>query len=165
MLEGASLSHLVGDTTVSGAVLADGRQIDADIVIVGIGVTPRTTLAEGAGLTVDNGIATDQYGACSAPGIWAAGDCASFPYRDGRLRLESVGNAIEHAECVAANMTGDKTPYTPKPWFWSDQYDVKLQIAGLNTGYDSTIIRAGASPASQSIWYYSQTANLWYNLI
>lgn len=154
MLEGTRLSHLVGDGVVSGVVLADGRQIDADIVIVGIGVTPRTALAAQAGLTVENGISTDQYGACSKPAIWAAGDCASFPYKDGRLRLESVGNAIDHADCVAANMMGAQIPYQPKPWFWSDQYDVKLQIAGLNTGHDSTVTRSGASEASQSIWYY-----------
>jgi 3-phenylpropionate/trans-cinnamate dioxygenase ferredoxin reductase subunit len=83
--------------------------------------------------------------------VWAAGDCASFPYRGGRIRLESVPNAIEQAECVADNIMGAGKDYVAKPWFWSDQYDVKLQIAGLNAGYDRVIVRdAGA----KSFWYY-----------
>ncbi|AMY70801.1 FAD-dependent pyridine nucleotide-disulfide oxidoreductase [Frigidibacter mobilis] len=119
---------------------------------------PETTLAEAAGLTMLNGIAVDEYGRTSDPAIWAAGDCASFPLpgdaTGARLRLESVGNAIDMAECVAANMLGAAQPYIPKPWFWSDQYDVKLQIAGLNTGYDRVITRPGTG-AGISFWYYA----------
>nr|MCA8834917.1 pyridine nucleotide-disulfide oxidoreductase [Pseudomonadota bacterium] len=81
-----------------------------------------------------------------------AGDCASFPYKDGRLRLESVPHAIEHGEIVAQNIMGAGAGYTAKPWFWSDQFDVKLQIAGLNTGYDNVITRKGDSGVS--FWYY-----------
>ncbi len=92
-------------------------------------------------------------GETSAPGIWAAGDCACFPYLGGRLRLESVQNAIDQAEAVAANILGAARPYDPKPWFWSDQYDLKLQIAGLNAGYDRVVTRAAGG--AQSFWYYA----------
>jgi 3-phenylpropionate/trans-cinnamate dioxygenase ferredoxin reductase subunit len=131
--------------------LTDGRELPCDFVIAGVGVTPNVDLAEG--LVLDNGIATDAYGRTSDPAIWAAGDCASFPYQGGRIRLESVGNAIDQAEVVAANMLGANTPYNAQPWFWSDQYDCKLQIAGLNTGYD-TIVSRGPDGAAVSFWYY-----------
>ena len=110
-------------------------------------------LAEAAGIAVENGIACDAMGRTSAPHVWAAGDCASFPWQGGRLRLESVGNAIDQAEAVAANIMGANTPYTAQPWFWSDQYDCKLQIAGLNTGYDRIVTRGGDGGAA-SVWYY-----------
>jgi len=155
--EGTGLDRLLGDTHVTGALLADGSEIPADFVILGIGVLPETALAEAAGLTTLNGIAVDEFGRTSDPSIWAAGDCASFPAPGdpaSRLRLESVGNAIDMAETVAANMLGAAQPYIPKPWFWSDQYDVKLQIAGLNTGYDRVITRPGAGTAI-SFWYYA----------
>ncbi|MEO0917305.1 MAG: oxidoreductase C-terminal domain-containing protein, partial [Pseudomonadota bacterium] len=106
-----------------------------------------------AGLTIENGIAVDAFGQTSASGVWAAGDCTSFPYQGSRIRLESVQNAIDQAEVVAANMLGAKTMYDPVPWFWSDQYDLKLQIAGLNTGYDRIVVR-GAGP-SVSHWYFA----------
>ena len=95
----------------------------------------------------------DDQGRSSDPAIWAAGDCASFPYRGGRLRLESVGNAIDMGELVAANMLGAGKAYVPRPWFWSDQFDMKLQIAGLNTGYDRTVRRQAAD--GLSVWYYA----------
>ncbi|MDM7932621.1 FAD-dependent oxidoreductase [Tabrizicola sp.] len=153
VLEATGLDRLVGDSRVTGALLQDGRELPADFVIVGVGITPNTQLAEAAGLTIDNGIATDALGRTSDPAIWAAGDCASFPWRGGRLRLESVGNAIDQAEAVAANMLGAGQPYEAKPWFWSDQFDLKLQIAGLNTGYDRIITRPGEGEAV-SFWYY-----------
>ena len=150
--EGVGLARLVGEGRVSGAELSDGDTLDIDFVIVGIGIRPATDLAEAAGLAIDNGIAVDAFGRSSAPDIWAAGDCASFPYRGGRLRLESVQNAIDQAEAVAANMLGAETAYEPVPWFWSDQYDLKLQIAGLNTGYDRVVRRGEASSVSH--WYF-----------
>ncbi len=153
LLEGTGLSRLTGEGRVSGAVLADGTELAADLVIVGIGILPNTELAEAAGIALDNGIGTDAMGRTSAPHVWAAGDCASFPHGEGRIRLESVGNAIDQAEAVAANMLGADAPYQAKPWFWSDQYDVKLQIAGLNTGYDRTVTRPGEGGAL-SVWYY-----------
>ncbi len=153
ILEGAGLSRLTGEGRVTGALLADGSELAADLVVVGIGILPNTELAGDAGIAVDNGIRTDELGRTSAPHVWAAGDCASFPHGEGRIRLESVGNAIDQAEAVAANMLGANTPYRAKPWFWSDQYDVKLQIAGLNAGYDRIVTRAGEGGAL-SVWYY-----------
>lgn len=151
--EGIGLERLVGEDRVTGAVLSDGSMLDVDFVIVGVGIVPDTALAEAAGLEIDNGIAVDGLGRTSDPAIWAAGDCCSFPHRGGRLRLESVPNAIDQAECVARNMLGAKEAYVPKPWFWSDQYDVKLQIAGLNTGYDRVVTRKGDGQTT-SFWYY-----------
>jgi 3-phenylpropionate/trans-cinnamate dioxygenase ferredoxin reductase component len=150
--EATGLERLLGAPHVTAARLTDGSEIAADFVIVGVGITPETALAEGAGLTLNNGIETDEFGRCSAPNIWAAGDCAFFPWRGGRLRLESVQNAIDQAECVARNMLGAEQAYQPQPWFWSDQYDTKLQIAGLNTGYDQIVTRQGEG--SVSFWYY-----------
>jgi len=153
--EGTGLERLLGADHVTGAVLSDGVEMAVDAVIVGIGITPATELAESAGLAVENGIVVDALGRTSDPAIWAAGDCASFPYKGGRLRLESVQNAIDQAEAVAANMLGANEPYVPQPWFWSDQYEVKLQIAGLNTGFDHVVIRDGAAGGALSHWYYT----------
>ena len=154
--EGVGLDHLIGEGAVTGAQLSDGSQIEADFVIVGVGIAPDAALAEAAGVAQDNGIKTDAQGRTSVPHIWAAGDCASFPYRDTRIRLESVPNAIDQAEVVAQNLMGAKIAYTAKPWFWSDQYDVKLQIAGLNTGYDRVITRR-TDADSVAFWYYHGT--------
>lgn len=154
ILEATGLARLLGDTHVTGARLSDGREIAADFVIVGVGVVPNTGLAQAAGIALDNGIATDAMGQTSAHHVWSAGDCASFPWQGARIRLESVGNAIDQAEVVAANILGAGAAYRAAPWFWSDQYDCKLQIAGLNTGYDRTVLRAGTDGAV-SFWYYA----------
>ncbi len=154
VLEGVGLERLTGEGRVSGAVLSDGRALDVDFAIVGVGIVPEIGLAEMAGCTIDNGISTDAQGRTSVDGIWAAGDCASFPYRGGRIRLESVPNAIDQAEVVAENIMGAGKEYMAKPWFWSDQYDVKLQIAGLNTGYDTVVTRPGDKEGDASFWYY-----------
>ncbi len=151
--EGVGLDRLLGEGAVSGARLSDGSEIDADFVIVGVGIAPASALAEAAGIEIENGIKTDAQGRTSAPHVWAAGDCASFPYRGGRIRLESVPNAIDQAECVAENILGAAREYVAKPWFWSDQYDVKLQIAGLNAGYDRVITRR-TDADSVAFWYY-----------
>lgn len=153
IVEGVGLSRLTGEGRVSGAELADGTQLDVDFVIVGVGILPGTALAETAGVALDNGIKTDAEGRTSVDGIWAAGDCASFPYKDGRIRLESVPNAIDQAEVVAQNIMGAGKSYVATPWFWSDQYDVKLQIAGLNAGYDRVVTR-DMGDAGISFWYY-----------
>jgi len=153
ILESTGLERLLGDTRVTGARLANGTELPADFVIVGVGIVPGTALAEAAGLTLENGIRTDEMGRTSSPHIWSAGDCASFPQGAGRLRLESVGNAIDMAEAVARNIMGANTPYVAQPWFWSDQYDTKLQIAGLNSGYDQIITR-GPEDQAVSFWYY-----------
>lgn len=151
--EGVGLDRLLGDGKVTGARLTDGTEIEVDFVVVGVGISPGAAMAEAAGLTVENGIWTDEMGRTSDPSVWAAGDCASLPYGGAQIRLESVQNAIDQAEAVAANMLGAETRYHPKPWFWSDQYDVKLQIAGLNTGYDRVVARE--DDGARSHWYFA----------
>ena len=154
ILESTGLERLLGEAGhVTAARLTDGREIPADFVIAGIGILPATHLAEAAGLVIENGIRTDSHGRTSDPHIWAAGDCASFPWQGGRLRLESVQNAIDQADLVADNILGADKDYVPMPWFWSDQYDCKLQIAGLNTGYDRIVTR-GPDGAAVSFWYF-----------
>ena len=150
--EGVGLDTLTGTGTVSGARLTDGAELEVDLVVAGIGAAPETALAEAAGLAIDDGIACDAFGRTSAPGIWAAGDCASFPAGNARVRLESVGNAIDMAEAVARNLMGAEAPYVPTPWFWSDQYDAKLQIVGLNAGFDDIVTR---HDAGRSHWYFA----------
>nr|WP_269391693.1 FAD-dependent oxidoreductase [Hoeflea alexandrii] len=153
--EGVGLIRLTGDRHVTGAELSDGTRLETDLVIAGIGIEPETQLARSAGLQIDNGIATNAYGVTSIAGIWAAGDCASVPHEGTRLRLESVQNAVDQAECVADNMLGAGKPYVPKPWFWSDQYDVKLQIAGLSSGYRRLVVR-GEERGPRSHWYFGE---------
>jgi 3-phenylpropionate/trans-cinnamate dioxygenase ferredoxin reductase subunit len=110
------------------------RRHCADLVIAGIGLQPTCELAAAAGLECDDGIAVDEYMVTTDPDILAIGDCASFPHHSGgvRLRLESVPNALEQARVAAATLAGKRRPYSALPWFWSDQYDLKLQIAGLS---------------------------------
>ncbi len=150
--EGVGLDRLLGDDRVTGARLTDGSELAVDFAVVGVGIMPATALAEGAGLTLDNGIATDAQCRTSDPAIWAAGDCASCLFEGNRIRLESVGNAIDMAEVAAQNMMGKSVDYVPAPWFWSDQYDCKLQIAGLNTGYDAVYVKQTGD--ARSHWYY-----------
>ncbi|NKX38381.1 FAD-dependent oxidoreductase [Tritonibacter mobilis] len=153
--EGVGLNHLEGeDGKVTRAVLSDGSMIEVDFVVVGVGIAPASELADATGLEIENGIRTDAHGRTSDESIWAAGDCASFPFKGQRIRLESVPNAIDQAEVVAENMLGAQKTYVATPWFWSDQYDVKLQIAGLNSGYDNVVTRQGAE-GGVSFWYYT----------
>ena len=154
IIEGIGLDRLNGEDHVTSARLSDGREIDVDFVIVGVGITPATEAAKMAGVALENGILVDVHGRTSDPAIWAAGDCAAFPFRDQILRLESVQNAIDQAETVACNMLGADADYVPHPWFWSDQYDVKLQIAGLNLGYDQVVVRKTEGAVSH--WYYAK---------
>jgi 3-phenylpropionate/trans-cinnamate dioxygenase ferredoxin reductase subunit len=155
--EAVGLDRLTArDGRVAAVMLKDGTELPADLVVVGIGVLPNDDLARDAGLKIENGIAVDEHGRTSDPDIFAAGDCASFPWQGVRTRLESVQNAIEQAEHAAAAMLGPVAHYNPVPWFWSDQYEVKLQIAGLNRGYDQVVVRPGRRPGSQSVWYYRQ---------
>ena len=153
--EGSQLVRLTGTDRMTGALLADGTELEADLAVFGIGVRPAVDLAAAAGLALDDGIAVDATGRTSDPAIWAAGDCASFPFKGRRLRLESVQNAIDQASLVAENMLGAGKDYVPVPWFWSDQYDVKLQIAGLNAGYDRVVVRSGPKDGVVSHWYYA----------
>ena len=151
--EGVGLAALKGDgDRVTSAILSDGTELEIDFAVVGVGIRPTVSLAELAGLEIENGIKVDGFGQTSDPSIYAAGDCTSFLYKGGRIRLESVPNAIDQAEATAAAMLSKSAEYVAKPWFWSDQYDVKLQIAGLNTGYDSVVSRVSGN--AKSFWYY-----------
>jgi len=152
--ESIGLKRLIGDGRVTGALLTNGETIQVDFAIAGIGIEPETGLAEACGLEIENGIKVDGHGRTSDADIFAAGDCTSFPYRGERIRLESVPNAIDQAEVVARVMLDQQGEYTAKPWFWSDQYDTKLQIAGLNSGYDSVFVRKGTREGAVSHWYY-----------
>jgi 3-phenylpropionate/trans-cinnamate dioxygenase ferredoxin reductase subunit len=155
--EGVGLDRIIGnvDGQVSGAILNDGTELAVDMVIVGVGIIPDTDLARDAGLDIAlDGIAVDAQARTSDPSIWAAGDCTALPFQGQVIRLESVQNAIDQAEAAACNILGADTDYVPNPWFWSDQYDVKLQIAGLNLGYTDLIVRAGDDPTVVSHWYY-----------
>lgn len=154
--ERTQLTRLLGETgRLTGAELSDGSTISADIAIVGIGVRPNQELAQAAGLAVDDGIRVDARCRTGDPAIFAAGDCASFPHGDGHLRLESVGNAIDQAQVVARAIIGQEPTYDPRPWFWSDQFDTKLQIAGLSQGHDRVVARKGDG-AAVSYWYYRE---------
>jgi 3-phenylpropionate/trans-cinnamate dioxygenase ferredoxin reductase subunit len=130
------------------AIRAGGKSYPTDIAVVGIGILPNDTLAQASGLTVGDGIHVDRYCQTSDPNIWAAGDCTRHHGRDGNLiRLECVQNAIDQAKHAALAMVGKPTPYSEVPWFWSDQYDLKLQIAGLAWPTDTLVVRG--DPASR----------------
>ncbi|MBK3664621.1 FAD-dependent oxidoreductase [Bradyrhizobium diazoefficiens] len=141
---------------VTGVSLSDGRHLPADLVVVGVGVLPNIELAAEAGLPVAAGIIVDEYLSTADLNISAIGDCALFasPRFGGSLRLESVQNATDHARCLAARLTGDRKPYDGHPWFWSDQGDDKLQIAGLTTGYDRVVLRGDPAKKAFSAFCY-----------
>lgn len=133
----------------------DGRRFPADLVVVGIGVVPETALAEAAGLAIENGIAVDEHCRTSDEHVWAAGDCTNHPsvrYQR-RVRLESVDNAFEQAKSAAANMLGKQIVHDKVPWFWSDQFDLKLMIAGLNFDYDRALVRGHVGDRAFSCCY------------
>lgn len=144
-----------GDNGAKIAQFADGSTLEVDFILVGIGVVPNDMLAFKAGLHCDNGISVDASTHTSNHAIHAAGDCATFELGRHHIRLESVQNAIDQAEAAAHAIAGEPFHYKPVPWFWSDQYDCKLQIAGLNLGYDTTVTRPGRREGSQSVWYFA----------
>lgn len=153
---GARLARLKGeDGKLTHAVLASGEEIEADMVLAGIGIVPNVELAEDAGLPVKNGIIVDEDARTSDPRIFAAGDCTVRPLahyaRTGRL--ESVHNAIEQGKLAAAAIMGKPRPALDCPWFWSDQYDIKLQIAGLSMGYDEIVLRGDIEAKKFAAFY------------
>jgi len=152
---GAGVTALEGGDTVETVVLQDGTRLPADIVIVGIGLIPNTELAEAAGIACDNGVLVDLYTQTSDPDIVAAGDCTNHDngFLGRRVRLESVPNASEQARVAAATICGQRTPYAAVPWFWSDQYDLKLQIVGLSQGFDDVVIRGSMDENSFAAFY------------
>jgi 3-phenylpropionate/trans-cinnamate dioxygenase ferredoxin reductase subunit len=141
---------LHGKKRVKCVETGEGEEIPAEFVIIGVGILPNTEIAEQAGLDVNDGIVVNDRCQTSDPDIYAAGDCTSHPndIYGRRLRLESVHNAVEQAKTAASNLCGKETRYSQVPWFWSDQYDLKLQIAGLSEGYDDVVIRG--NPADRS---------------
>ena len=140
-----------------GLEIEDGEILPANLVIAGIGVIPNTELADNAGLEVDNGIKIDHCGRTSSLNIYAAGDCASFvhPRYDGTIRLESVQNATDQSTGAVKAMCGETVHYDALPWFWSEQYDVRLQMAGLANGHDETVVRGDPDNDRKfSIFYF-----------
>jgi len=162
--ENAEVTDFVSSNgRLSSVVLSDGSTLEADIALVGIGVIPNSKLAQTSGLESDvsESIIVNPFCQTSDPSIYAAGDCSIFEYKGKLTRLESVPNAIDQAIVVAENIVAEikgdlQKQYQPKPWFWSDQYNVKLQIAGLNRDYTSVIVRKGSKPDSVSHFYYQE---------
>jgi 3-phenylpropionate/trans-cinnamate dioxygenase ferredoxin reductase subunit len=151
---GARVAGFEGKGAVAAVALSGGELIPCAAALVGVGAVPETALAASAGLPVQNGVVVDERARAGA-NAWAAGDCANFPSRlyGRRVRLESAPNAIDQAKVAALDMAGKEASYDPVPWFWSDQYDVKLQTVGLSEGADQTVVRGAAGATSRSVWY------------
>jgi 3-phenylpropionate/trans-cinnamate dioxygenase ferredoxin reductase subunit len=152
---GVQIAAFEGEAAVTHVVLGDGSRIAADLVLAGIGQLPNVELAQQAGLAVDNGIVVDAYSCTADPDIYAAGDCANHPnaFYDRRLRLESVQNAMEQGRVVAAALLGKPQVYNIVPWFWSDQYDLKLQMVGLSAGFDRMVLRGDLNGRAFAAFY------------
>lgn len=152
-----SVTAFLGQARVAAVACGD-RQFPADLVIVGVGILPDVSLAAAAGIRCENGVWVDEHCRTSDPNVYAAGDCTNHPsVRYGRrVRLESVDNAVEQAKTASANMCGKAAIHAHVPWFWSDQYDVKLQIAGLSSGYDQAVVRGDPGSGSFALYYLAQ---------
>jgi 3-phenylpropionate/trans-cinnamate dioxygenase ferredoxin reductase subunit len=147
------------DGRVSGVELTDGTVLPADLVMVGVGVIPRTELAEQLGLACDGGIVVDEWACTSEPGVVAAGDCTVLPHPmtgEGLVRLESVQSAVAQANVAAASLAGRRLEARTVPWFWSTQGDLRLQIAGLTAGFDEYVLRGDPDSEKFSVLYYRQ---------
>jgi 3-phenylpropionate/trans-cinnamate dioxygenase ferredoxin reductase subunit len=152
---GARLAAIEGGAKVAQVKLSDGSELPADLVLLAVGARPNDDLAAAAGLACEDGVVVDEHGRTADPVIWAAGDCTRFPSRrfDRKLRLECVQNAIDQAKAVAAALLGKPQAYDPVPWFWSDQYELKLQMAGLSDGYDDAKTVGEVAAARFSVEY------------
>jgi 3-phenylpropionate/trans-cinnamate dioxygenase ferredoxin reductase subunit len=141
---------------VIGVETTDGRRIPADLVLICIGVIPNAELARNAGLAVDDGVVVDEYLVTSDPAISAIGDCANFPtpFAPVRVRLESVQNAVDQGRCIADRLAGRPAPYQKVPWFWSDQGNLKLQIAGITIGHDTSVLRGDPADRNFSVFCF-----------
>lgn len=159
---GVAVAGFVGEDHVTGVECADGTVYPADLVVVGVGIIPNVELAQAAGLEVNNGIVVDEHCRTLDPDIVAAGDCTIHPNSlyNIQLRLESVPNATDQGKVAAATLCGKEKPYHALPWFWSDQYDLKLQIAGLSQGYDQVAIRGDASQGRSFAAFYLKEGKL-----
>ena len=155
ILTGVSVERLEGDTEVAEVVCTDGETIDTDLVVAGIGILPNKEIAAEAGIECANGITCDEFGQTSAAGVYAAGDVAFHynPILKRHLRLESWANAQNGAIAVARNMVLDPVPYAEVPWFWSDQYDLNLQVAGAPESWDRLVVR-GDPAAKKGVVFY-----------
>lgn len=143
---------------LSGVTLTDGQHLEADIVLAGIGAVPQIELAEQAGLDLDDGVLVNEFCQTSDPTIYAIGDCSRHfnPVYGRRLRLESVPNAVDQARTAAHSINGVAKVYEPVPWFWSDQYEVKLQMVGLSEGYDRVVLRGDPADGSFVAFYFTR---------
>jgi 3-phenylpropionate/trans-cinnamate dioxygenase ferredoxin reductase subunit len=152
---GTTVRAFEGDERVASVTTAAGRTLACDVAIVGIGVVPNVELAADAGLACDNGIVVDEFARTADPNVVAAGDCTNHPIppHGRRVRLESVPNAVHQARVAAATLLGTPAAYHEVPWFWSDQYDLKLQIVGLSTGYDEVVLRGDPATRSFAAFY------------
>ncbi|MDM4772002.1 NAD(P)/FAD-dependent oxidoreductase [Solimonas sp. SE-A11] len=152
---GVQITALEGDDRVTQVRLGDGSRIQADFVVAGIGLIANVELAQAAGLAVDNGIVVDEFTQTSDPDIVAAGDCTNHPnlHYGRRLRLESVQNAMEQGRAAAHALAGQPRRYDMVPWFWSDQYDLKLQMVGLSAGFDRFVLRGDPATRSFAAFY------------
>lgn len=159
-----TVESFAGDAsnTVQKIICQNGISFEADLVIIGAGIVPNVELAAEAGLSIDNGIVVDEFAQTSDPNIVAAGDCTNHPNKllDRQLRLESVPNATEQAKSAASSICGKQREYNQIPWFWSDQYNYKLQIAGLNIGYDQVVVRGDVETADSFSIFYLQKDKL-----
>ena len=156
-----SVSELKGDTKVSMVVSAQGDELNCDLLVAGIGVLPNHELAVAADIKCDNGIVVNEFCETSATGVYAIGDCAFHPnpfYSNKMIRLESVQNATDQARVVAAAIAGNKKSYQSVPWFWSDQGEHSLQMAGLSDKPDQFVMRRGESPQNFSIFHFAGSA-------
>lgn len=157
ILTGTGVARILGTDGVTGVELADGRLLPADLVLSAVGAVPNGEIAADAGLAMENGVRVDAATRTSVPDIYAAGDVANFPSKlyGRRVRLESVQNAIDQAKAAAKAISGGSVAYDPIPWFWSDQYDVKLQIAGLLDGHDRTECEGEVASARFCVRYFA----------
>ncbi|WP_317931912.1 NAD(P)/FAD-dependent oxidoreductase [Halioxenophilus sp. WMMB6] len=159
---GVAVSEFIGGDRVEKVTCADGSEYAADLVVIGVGIIPNVELAQECGLEVENGVVVDEFARTNDPDIVAAGDVTN--HYNGiykiRLRLESVPNAADQAKSAAASICGKEKLYCTLPWFWSDQYDLKLQIAGLSQGYDQVVIRGDKDSGRSFAAFYLREGKL-----
>ncbi|HEX5431683.1 MAG TPA: FAD-dependent oxidoreductase [Bryobacteraceae bacterium] len=156
ILLSAQVEKIQADGKIRQIVLKDGRTVPADLVVVGVGIEPNTELAAAAGFNAPNGISVNEFLHTEDRNIYAIGDCAEYPnpFAGSRVRLESVQNAVDQAVCVARAITGKRAPYNAAPWFWSDQFDLRLQMAGLPLGHGEIAIRGNPESGKFSVFYF-----------
>lgn len=159
---GTGVTGFKGNGRVAGVTCSDGSEFAADLVIIGVGILPNTELAEAAGLQTDNGIVVNGQAQTSGPDIFAAGDCTCHhnPIYDRWVRLESVQNATDQSRVIAGAACGKEVSYNAVPWFWSDQYDLMLQIAGLSQGYDEIVTRGNPGEGRSFAAFYLKSGRV-----